>query len=53
MALCVIDPEVPVTWMLVTPVPAPCPLDKVKVDVPLPGEAIVVGLKLAEMPVGN
>ena len=41
------------TLMLVTPVLAPEPLVKVSVVDPFPGEAILVGLKLAEMPVGN
>ncbi len=39
--------------MLVTPVLVPEPLVKVSVVDPFPGEAILVGLKLAEMPVGN
>lgn len=52
-ALCVVDPEVPITSMMVVPVLAPEPLVKVKVDDPFPGEERVVGLNLAEMPVGN
>jgi hypothetical protein len=39
--------------MVIAPVLAPLPLDKVNVVEPVPGAATVVGLKLAEMPVGN
>jgi hypothetical protein len=51
--LWVTDPEVPMTLMLPSPVMAPAPFVKVKVEEPLPGEARVVGLNVAEMPVGN
>lgn len=40
------------TLMVVTPVLAPEPLVKVSVVDPFPGAVTLVGLKLAEMPVG-
>jgi hypothetical protein len=53
LTLSVIDPEVPITLMLVVPELGPAPLVNVKTVDPFPGAATAVGLKLAEMPVGN
>jgi hypothetical protein len=39
--------------MVLVPVLAPVPLVKVKVLDPFPGAPTVVGLKLADIPVGN
>src|SRR5579871_781555 len=53
VALCVMPPPVPVTVMLLVPGVAVLATENVSVELPLPGTAIDVGLKLAVTPAGR
>ena len=52
-AVCDTPPPVAVTVTVAVPVVAALPAERVSVELPLPGAAIELGLKLAVTPVGN